>query len=223
MRALQKLYLAIAVSLIAGCSSAHKSTSNVVQKSSAPTASKSAEALVPASSETTDWVNVASSEDGMLADFDSKSVKYSGSLVAYRLRLSLPRANESGISMYGAEQLMDCESGAYQDMRVLGFNEQGTVVFDKQDGLDSPVQENKVGSPQDYIHKYICKASEPPLVFNPQLQRAYEERIRENQQFVSELTKLYSSNDDPCDYPWQSDAIGQQCGNRAASERLGGR
>lgn len=220
---LRKLCLVILL-LIVGCSNSSERNSKTIQKSPALAASSAAtKAIVPASSKTTDWINVASSEDGIFVDFDAESVKYSDQLVAYRLRLRLPRSNETGISMYGSEQLMDCASGAYQDMKVLGFNEQGELVFDKQDGLDAPIQDSKIGSAQEYIHKYVCRANEPLSPSEIQVMRAYQERIRQNDEFVNELMKLYSSRKDPCDYSWQTDAIGQQCGDRAASERPGGR
>src|SRR6476646_4734313 len=137
---LRKLYIAIDVSLIAGCSSVNKSISTVVSQSPSSSAPESTQTLVPTSSEAADWINVANSEDGRFVDIDSNSVRYSRSLATYRLRLRLSASNGDGISMYGSEQLMDCGSGAYQETRILGFNDQGSVVFEKQDGLNAPIQ-----------------------------------------------------------------------------------
>lgn len=196
----------------------------------------------PSPSYEPEWINVANSIDGNIGmDVDGNSIQLAAPLVFYvsRERYVVPKDNAS---VTAVQNVLDCRSGVYQYLSFASFDRQGKTISAGQ--RQSPPYQTQAGTLQAAAFNLVCSQIPSAYVSNLDEQMAMEAfrnqyeaaegmqdyYLRMRQQGIEMLNSAYSQRFDspsngyyPCDFPWQYDSMGRQCGDRAATERPGGR
>ena len=188
------------------------------------------------------WMSIGVSDQGNHLDIDTQSIRPTKSFITYRSRILFANP-QNGMAIAVNQQVMDCRSGVYQVIEEVTLTNQGKVIEHQTKPL--PPEQTAIGSLQEQLYNIVCNrgtvANDPSLDQQMALEahqnqhRAAEERLDANlemsrigaQVLMNAASQRYGVQDGtqvyPCDYPWQQDDMGRLCGDRAASERLGGR
>ncbi len=188
------------------------------------------------------WMSIGVVNQGNQLDVDTQSIRPIKSFITYRSRV-LFADPQNGVAIAVNQQVMDCRSGVYHIIESVTLTNQGQVI--EHQAQPSPPQQTVSGSLGEQLHNIVCNggtvANDPSLNQQMTLEaqqnqfRATEKRLDANlemirigaQVLMNAASQRYDSPPIPtvypCDYPWQQDDMGRLCGDRAASERPGGR
>lgn len=147
--------------------------------------------LLSPSAALAEWVNVSAATNGNQYDIESNSVTSSGTLMKYQKRIRLSKPASSGAVLVGLEEIMDCSSGAYQDLAMVVLSAEGRVISNDEPGFNAPIEQTKVGSVQHGVYNYVCPGQSVISRLEEEMLRAYIEQARANQQFYWENSREY--------------------------------
>ena len=145
--------------------------------------------LLSPSAALAEWVNVSAATNGNQYDIKSNSVTSSGTLMKYQKRIRLSKPASSGAVLVGLEEIMDCSSGAYQDLAMVVLSAEGRVISNDEPGFNAPIEQTKVGSVQHRIYNFVCPSQNVANSVQEEMLKAYWENSRENQRIMMETVR----------------------------------
>ncbi|MBN3924383.1 hypothetical protein [Nostoc sp. NMS4] len=115
--------------------------------------------VLPVHAETTQWVNIGSSENGSQLDIDVNSVQTSGSLVGYLSRMRYSQPDKKGTVITVSRGIMDCNSGTFQIQEFIAINRQRKIISHEQYN-NVPIEQVRVGTLGNTTYSFLCQAQE---------------------------------------------------------------
>ena len=145
--------------------------------------------LLSPSAALAEWVNVSAATNGDHFDVETSSISYSGNLATYRARMRLSYPDKNGAAVVGSVEIMNCNSGAYQDLAMVVLSAEGRVISNEEPGFNAPIEQTKVGSVQHRIYNFVCPSQNVANSVQEEMLKAYWENSRENQRIMMETVR----------------------------------
>ncbi len=146
--------------------------------------------LLSPSAALAEWVNVSAATNGNHFDVETSSISYSGNLATYRTRMRLSYPDKNGAAVVGSVEIMNCNSGAYQDLAMVVLSAEGRVISNDEPGFNAPIEQTKVGSVQHRIYNFVCPSQNVANSVEEENIRGYWENSRDSARSIAEMARV---------------------------------